>query len=261
MGSSVPAMAAGRNPCRGFGGVLYGAGLHYPYVEELAAAHPLWRRRYMNYYSNAYAVNQYLAAHGFAVLSVNYRLGIGYGRAFNEPERAGYAGAAEYQDVVAGAHFLQTWPGVDAQRIGIWGGSYGGYLTALALARDPGIFKAGVDLHGVHDWSLLLAAWVGKPEARYEKGDREKAMESAWNSSPDASIDGWRAPVLLIQGDDDRNVPFQQTIDLAKRLDAKGLPYEELVIPNEIHGFLRHASWLRVDEATVDFLTRNLGVP
>jgi dipeptidyl aminopeptidase/acylaminoacyl peptidase len=214
---------------------------------------------YMDYYSNAYAVNQYLAAHGFVVLSVNYRLGIGYGRAFNQPERAGYAGASEYQDVVAGAHFLQTLPGVDAKRIGIWGGSYGGYLTALALARDAQIFKAGVDLHGVHDWSLLLAASVGKREARYEKGDLDKAMQSAWNSSPDAGIDGWKAPVLLIQGDDDRNVPFQQTIDLARRLDAKGLPYEELVIPNEIHGFLRHASWLRADEATVDFLTRQLG--
>jgi len=213
---------------------------------------------YMDYYSNAYAVNQYLATHGFVVLSVNYRLGIGYGRAFHQPEHAGFAGAAEYQDVVAGARFLQALPGVDGQRIGIWGGSYGGYLTALALARNAEIFKAGVDLHGVHDWSRLLDDWVGKGASRYEKGDREKAMEVAWNSSPDASIEGWRGPVLLIQGDDDRNVPFQQTVDLARRLDARGVRYEELVIPNEIHGFLRHASWLRVDEATVDFLTRNL---
>jgi dipeptidyl aminopeptidase/acylaminoacyl peptidase len=213
---------------------------------------------YMDYYSNAYAVNQYLSTHGFVVLSVNYRLGIGYGRAFHQPEHAGFAGAAEYQDVVAGARFLQALPGVDGQRIGIWGGSYGGYLTALALARNAEIFKAGVDLHGVHDWSRLLDDWVGKGASRYEKGDREKAMEVAWNSSPDASIEGWRGPVLLIQGDDDRNVPFQQTVDLARRLDARGVRYEELVIPNEIHGFLRHASWLRVDESTVDFLTRNL---
>jgi dipeptidyl aminopeptidase/acylaminoacyl peptidase len=214
---------------------------------------------YMDYYSNAYAVNQYLATHGFVVLSVNYRLGIGYGRAFNQPEHAGFAGAAEYQDVVAGARFLQSLAGVDAQRIGIWGGSYGGYLTALALARNADIFKAGVDLHGVHDWSRLLDEWAGKVSSRYEKGDREKAMEVAWNSSPDASIEGWRAPVLLIQGDDDRNVPFQQTVDLARRLDAHGIHYEELVIPDEIHGFLRHAAWLRVDEATVSFLTRTLG--
>ena len=112
--------------------------------------------RYMDYYSNAYAVNQYLAAHGFVVLSVNYRLGIGYGLAFHHPEHAGFAGASEYQDVVAGARFLQSLHGVDGARIGVWGGSYGGYLTALALARNSDIFKAGVDLHGVHDWSRLM---------------------------------------------------------------------------------------------------------
>jgi dipeptidyl aminopeptidase/acylaminoacyl peptidase len=215
---------------------------------------------YMDYYSNGYAVNQYLAAHGFVVLSVNYRLGIGYGREFHHPEHAGYAGAAEYQDVVAGAHFLQALPSVDGKRIGIWGGSYGGYLTALALARNSDLFKAGVDLHGVHDWSRLMDELTGKQGTRYEKGDREKAMEIAWNSSPDAGLDGWKSPVLLIQGDDDRNVPFQQTVDLARRLEERNLPFEELVLPNEIHGFLRHASWLRADEATADFLSRALGV-
>jgi dipeptidyl aminopeptidase/acylaminoacyl peptidase len=214
---------------------------------------------YMDYYSNAYAVNQYLAAHGFVVLSVNYRLGIGYGRSFHHPEHAGYAGAAEYQDVVAGARFLQSLPDVDAKRIGIWGGSYGGYLTALALARNSDLFKAGVDLHGVHDWSRLMDELAGKAATRYEKGDREKATEVAWTSSPDSQLDGWKSPVLLIQGDDDRNVQFQQTIDLARRLEARNLPFEELVLPNEIHGFLRHASWLRADEATADFLTRTLG--
>jgi len=216
---------------------------------------------YLEYYGNAYAVNQYLAAHGFVVLSLNYRLGIGYGRKFHQPDHAGYAGAAEYQDVLAGAHFLQSLRNVDAKRIGIWGGSYGGYLTALALARNSDLFKAGVDIHGVHDWSRFMDDWVGKAATRYEKGDREKAMEVAWNSSPDAGIDGWRSPVLLIQGDDDRNVPFQQSIDLARRLEARNLSYEELVIPNEIHGFLRHSSWLRVDEAAASFLARNLGVP
>jgi dipeptidyl aminopeptidase/acylaminoacyl peptidase len=215
---------------------------------------------YMDYYSNAYAVNQYLAAHGFVVLSVNYRLGIGYGRAFHQPEHAGYAGAAEYQDVVAGAHFLQSLPSVDGKRIGIWGGSYGGYLTALGLARNSDLFKSGVDLHGVHDWSRLIDELAGKPVTRYEKGDREKAIEVAWNSSPTAQLDGWKSPVLLIQGDDDRNVQFQQTVDLARRLEVRNLPFEELVLPNEIHGFLRHASWLRADEATANFLSRTLGV-
>jgi len=213
---------------------------------------------YMDYYSNAYAANQYLANHGFVVLSVNYRLGIGYGRRFQQPDHGGPTGAAEYQDVVAGAHFLQHVEGVDADRIGMWGGSYGGYLTALALARNSDIFKAGVDFHGVHDWSHL-PDWIGKPEVRYEQGDREAALNVAWTSSPDSSVDRWKSPVLLIQGDDDRNVPFQQTIDLARRLKARHLPFEELVLPNEIHGFLRHASWLKADSATAEFLARKLG--
>lgn len=216
---------------------------------------------YMGGYSNSYAVNQYLAAHGFVVLSVNYRLGIGYGRAFHHPEHAGYAGAAEYQDVVAGAQYLQTLPTVDRKRIGIWGGSYGGYLTALALARNSELFKSGVDLYGVHDWSRLLDEITGKPVTRFEKGDREKALEVAWNSSPVAQMDGWKSPVLLIHGDDDRNVQFQQTIDLARRLEERSVPFEELVIPNEIHGFLRHASLVKADEATARFLARTLGVP
>ncbi|HET6905812.1 MAG TPA: prolyl oligopeptidase family serine peptidase, partial [Rhodanobacteraceae bacterium] len=213
---------------------------------------------YMDYYSNSYAVNQYLAARGFTVLSVNYRLGIGYGHAFHHPDHWGPTGASEYQDVLAGAKFLQRQDGVDAQRIGIWGGSYGGYLTALALARDSGIFKAGVDMHGVHDWSRFIDLWFGKPEARYEQGDRKEAIKVAWQSSPDADIASWKSPVLLIQGDDDRNVHFFQTVDLARRLQKQGVPYEELVLPNEIHGFLRHASWLEADQATVNFLDEKL---
>ena len=216
---------------------------------------------YMDYYSNAYAVNQYLANHGFTVLSVNYRLGIGYGHAFHHPEHAGPAGAAEYQDVVAGAKFLQEVPGVDANRIGIWGGSYGGYLTAMGLARNSDIFKAGADMHGVHDWSRFMDTWYGKRAKRYETGDFDAAMKSAFESSPIASIDTWKSPVLLIQGDDDRNVNFVQMIDLVNRLDAHHVPFEQIVIPNEIHGFLRWHSWLEADSASADFLAKKLGAP
>ena len=108
---------------------------------------------YSDYYSNAYALNQYLASRGFIVLSINYRLGIGYGYEFHRPPHAGAQGATEYQDVRAAGEYLRTLPQVDPSRIGIYGGSYGGYLSALALARDSGLFAAGVDIHGVHDWA------------------------------------------------------------------------------------------------------------
>jgi dipeptidyl aminopeptidase/acylaminoacyl peptidase len=214
---------------------------------------------YMDYYSNSYAVNQYLAAHGFTVLSVNYRLGIGYGWDFQHAPQGGPAGSSEYQDVASGARFLQATAGVDARRIGIWGGSYGGLLTALGLARNSDIFKAGVDFHGVHDWSRTVARQFGARTDRYEKGDLAQAMETAFKASPDADIATWTSPVLLIQGDDDRNVRFAETIDLARRLEAKGVDFDELVIPDEIHGFLRYASWLKADTATADYLTRKLG--
>jgi dipeptidyl aminopeptidase/acylaminoacyl peptidase len=213
---------------------------------------------YMDYYSNAYAVNQYFANHGYVVLSVNYRLGIGYGHDFHHPDHAGAAGAAEYQDVVAGAKFLQALGDVDPGKIGIWGGSYGGYLTAMGLARNSDIFKAGVDLHGVHDWSSYIGMRLGKQPKRYEEGDTKDAIKVAFESSPVASMNSWRSPVLLIQGDDDRNVYFAQTIDLARRLEDRHVRFEQLVIPNEIHGFLRWQSWLTADTATADFFARTL---
>jgi dipeptidyl aminopeptidase/acylaminoacyl peptidase len=211
---------------------------------------------YMDYYSNAYAVNQYLANHGYVVLAVNYRLGIGYGHDFNNPPHAGPWGASEYQDVQAGATFLRALPEVDASKIGIWGGSYGGYLTALALARNSDVFKAGVDLHGVHNWIADIGSELTNQQLHYEKGDIKQALDVAWQSSPVASMATWKSPVLLIQGDDDRNVHFHETVDLARRLADHRVSFEELVFPDEIHGFLRHATWLTADRATVDYFDR-----
>jgi dipeptidyl aminopeptidase/acylaminoacyl peptidase len=213
---------------------------------------------YFDYYSNSYAVNQYLADHGFVVLSVNYRLSIGYGHDFHYPGHWGPTGAAEYRDVLAGAKWLQRDPGVDPRRIGIWGGSYGGYLTALALARNSDIFKAGVDMHGVHDWSMFVGDWLGKPIERYQMPDMAALRRIFWLSSPDSAIATWKSPVLLIQGDDDRNVHFHQMVDLVRRLQRHHVPYQELVIPDEIHVFLRYHSWLEADEATAKFFTREL---
>ena len=215
---------------------------------------------YMQYYYNAYGINQYLASKGYTVLSVNYRLGIMYGRAFREPPKSVWRGASEYQDVVAGAKFLQTLDNVDPQRIGLWGGSYGGFLTAMGLARNSDIFKAGVDFHGVHDWATFLSIWAEEAEAKNAgvAPDAKEARELAFKSSPVASISNWRSPVLLIQGDDDRNVPFQQTTDLVEKLRAQNVAFEELIIPDEIHDLLRWNDWVRAYRATAEFFGRRL---
>jgi dipeptidyl aminopeptidase/acylaminoacyl peptidase len=209
---------------------------------------------YMDYYHNAYAMNQYLASRGYVVLSVNYRLGIMYGRAFREAANASWRGASEYKDIVAGAKYLQTLPIVDAKKIGLWGGSYGGYLTALGLARNSDLFAAGVDFHGVHDWSVFLPRWENRPAAP----DAKEAEKLAFESSPDASVRTWNSPVLLIHGDDDRNVPFGQTVELAQRLREANVRFEELVFPDEIHGFLMWKSWTRAYGATAEFFDRML---
>ncbi len=188
---------------------------------------------------------------------MNYRLGIGYGDSFHNPAHPGPWGASEYQDVKAGGEYLQSLPAVDARRIGIWGGSYGGLLTALALARSSDIFKAGVDMHGVHNWIADYGSALNDAQLRYEKGDIKQALDVAWKSSPVASISTWKSPVLLIQGDD-RNVRFHETVDLARRLSAAGVPFEELVLPDETHGFLRYRSWLTADSATVHYFDRQL---
>ena len=215
---------------------------------------------YMQYYHNAYAQNQYLASKGYTVLSVNYRLGIMYGRAFREPPNSVWRGASEYQDVVAGARFLQTLDKVDPQRVGLWGGSYGGFLTAMGLARNSDIFKAGVDFHGVHDWADFLPMWAAEAEGTNADTapDIKEARELAFKSSPVASVAKWRSPVLFVHGDDDRNVPFQQTTDLVEKLRAQNVTFEELIIPDEIHDLLRWRDWVRAYRATAEFFDRKL---
>jgi dipeptidyl aminopeptidase/acylaminoacyl peptidase len=207
---------------------------------------------YMDYYHNAYAMNQYLASRGYVVLAVNYRTGIMYGRHFRQPPDGGPRGGAEYKDIVAAGKYLQSLPNVDAKRIGLWGGSYGGYLTAMGLAHDSDMFAAGVDLHGVHDWSDF------HEEIPADVPDHDAAVKLAFQSSPNAAIATWKSPVLLIQGDDDRNVPFSQTVDLLQRLRAQKVHVEELIFPDEIHGFLLFKTWIKAYGATEDFFGREL---
>src|SRR6266404_3591722 len=203
---------------------------------------------YMYYYSNSYAMNQYLASRGYVVLALNYRSGIGYGRAFREaPGRAG-RGAKEYEDVVAAGKYLRTRSDVDGKRIGLWGGSYGGYLTALGLGRNSDLFAAGVDIHGVHDWPT--DNWDGKNIS-------PELTKLAHDSSPMTAVNTWKSPVLFIHGDDDRNVYFTQTVDLAARLRERGVEIEQLIFPDEVHDFLLHRHWLEAYQAASDFFDRH----
>ena len=198
--------------------------------------------------------NQYLASQGYVVLSVNFRSGTGYGLEFREALNYGATGASEYNDVVGAALYLRGRADVDPARIGLWGGSYGGYLTAMGLARASDLFAAGVDVHGAHDWNLVIRNF----QPGYDPVARPEIARRAFESSPMAFLDGWRSPVLLIHGDDDRNVPFAESVTLIEELRARDVTVEQLVFPDEVHGFLLHERWVRAFRAASDFFERRL---
>ena len=211
---------------------------------------------YSSYYNNAYAFNQHLASKGYVVLAVNYRSGIGYGMEFREALNYGASGASEYNDVVGAGRYLASRNDVDAKRIALWGGSYGGFLTAMGLARNSDMFAAGVDFHGVHDWNVGIRTFV--PSYNTLANPRDSLL--AFRSSPLAAVGTWRSPVLVIHGDDDRNVSFAETVTLVEQLRDRGVDVEQLVLPDEVHGFLRYASWMQAYTAASEFLDRKLGV-
>jgi dipeptidyl-peptidase 4 len=199
---------------------------------------------YRHFYHMAYAVDQWLVSQGYIVMSVNYRSGVGYGRSFRTAANTGGRGNSEYGDVLAAGKWLQARPDVDPKRVGIWGLSYGGVLTAQALARNSDIFVAGVDLAGVHLW-----------------GNSLEPNDISYQSSAIGAIDGWKSPVLLVHGDDDRNVAFQQTTGLVQLLRARNIHYELIVFPDDVHDSLLHSRWIytfkRMDEFLKKFVIGN----
>jgi dipeptidyl aminopeptidase/acylaminoacyl peptidase len=216
-----------------------------PVRQMLLGWHP------MDAYAFMYGMNEYLANEGYVVLSVNYRGGIGYGLNFREAENFGPGGASELNDIIGAALYLRSRPDVDPKRIGIWGGSYGGLMTALGLAREPDLLAAGVDYAGVHDWRAMLSSLPGF-------GMNSPAAQTAFDSSAMATIERWRAPVLVVHADDDRNVPFDQSVELVKALRKQGVEPEQVIIPDEIHDLLRHNSWLTLFGSADDFFKRKL---
>jgi len=196
---------------------------------------------YMYFYNMAYAINQYFCNQGYIVMSVNYRSGIGYGREFRSAPNCGSRGSAEYQDVQTAGKYLQAHANVDPERIGLWGLSYGGILTAMGLSRNSDIFSAGVDIAGVH-----------------LRGSSLDPDNVSFQSSAVSTIEKWTSPVLLVHGDDDRNVNFSQTTGLVQLLRAQDIYYELIVFPDEVHDFLVLDKWLITFNAADDFFQRFL---
>ena len=159
--------------------------------------------------------------------------------------------------MLAAGRWLASQPGVDPNKIGIWGGSYGGLLTGQALSRNSDLFKTGVGIHGVYDWSWPSPIKGHLSPSTYFGVD-EKDRDQARASSPVGHVDTWRSPVLLIHGDEDMNVDVVETVDLAQRLRERGVDVRTLILPGEAHDFIRHSSWLKVWRATDAYFLEKL---
>jgi len=210
---------------------------------------------YSGYYSNAFALQHYFASQGYIAMMINYRSGIGYGTEFREAENYGITGASEVNDLLGAGEYLAARSDVDPNRIALWGGSYGGYLTAHGLSRRSDLFAVGVDIHGVHNWNTELPTFAGW----YNQNHYPEIAALALQSSPEAYLDGWKSPVLLIHGDDDRNVPFSESVVLSEQLRDRDVYFEQLIFPDEVHGFLLHDNWVKCQEATFEFINRYIG--
>jgi dipeptidyl aminopeptidase/acylaminoacyl peptidase len=233
----------GGHPARGPAILFFHGG---PTRQMLLGWHP------MDAYAYMYGLNQYFANEGYVVLSVNYRGGSGYGLDFRQPKNFGARGSSEDNDIVGAAKYLASRPDVDPARIGIWGGSYGGLMTALGLSRHSDLLAAGVDYAGVHDWST---------DGSRRGAGSAKDAELAFQASPMAAIGTWKSPVLLIHADDDRNVSFSQTVELVEGLRKHNIEFEQIILPDEIHDLLRADSWNRFFHAADDFFARHLQSP
>jgi dipeptidyl aminopeptidase/acylaminoacyl peptidase len=193
------------------------------------------------FYQWTYAMSEYFANKGYIVLSVNYRAGTGYGRAFRTPAESRDRGNSEYRDILAAGLWLKARPDVDAERLGVWGLSYGGWLTGQALSRNSDVFKAGMIFAGVQMRSASL-----------------DPTNLAYQSSPAYNIEKWTSPVLIVHGDDDRNVEFSQTVGLVQLLRAHDVTHEVIIYPNDTHYYQIHERWVKAFRATDAFFDRYL---
>jgi dipeptidyl aminopeptidase/acylaminoacyl peptidase len=217
-----------------------------PRRQMLLGFHP------MGAYNWMYAFNQSLVAKGYIVLSVNYRGGIGYGQAYREAKDFGPGGGSEINDLLGAVSYLQSRKDIDPQRIGIWGMSYGGLMTALGLSRASDSIAAGVDIAGLYNWDSFLRS-IELPT------DGAEEARIAIASSPIATIDKWKSPVLLIQADDDRNVPSSQATELMRDLRKYDISHDVLMIPNEIHDMARYGAWMQAFDGASAYLDAHLG--
>lgn len=195
----------------------------------------------MHAYAVFYGFHQYLLQRGYAVVAVDYRGSIGYGRAFRQAQYMDLGGR-DLDDVLGAVRYLRRIEDVEIGRIGLWGISYGGYLTLQALVQAPGAFDAGVDVAGVADW----VDWATDPGGLWidgRMGDPAVSAELYRQRSPLHFAERLSSPLLILHGTADRNVPVLQAFKLTDALVGAGKPFDLMIYPGEQHAFVRSRTW------------------
>jgi dipeptidyl aminopeptidase/acylaminoacyl peptidase len=208
------------------------------------------------------ATIQHLVNHGYAVLGANNRGSSGYGKTFFHMDDRNH-GESDLQDIVWGRKYLEGVEGIDPDRIGIMGGSYGGFMVAAALAFEPEAFDAGINIFGVTNWLRTLESippwWGSFRDALYdEMGDPATDRERLRRISPLFHADHITQPMLVIQGANDPRVLQVESDELVEAARANGATVEYVLFPDEGHGFAKRANRITASEAYVNFLDQYL---
>ncbi len=207
-------------------------------------------------YGVYYGFHQYLLQKGYVVLSVDYRGSIGYGRDFMQGHYMDLGGK-DCEDVIRGAEYLSSLNFVDPQRFGVWGLSYGGYLTLQSIIKYPEMFKAAINVAGVDDWN----DWAKDPDGWWiqgRMGDPQDHKQLYYQSAPINFVDKIKTPLLILHGTADYNVPFYESVRLVDALIKKGKIFELMIYPGEDHYFIWSYTWKDVFQRAENFFEKYL---
>ncbi len=210
-----------------------------------------------------FSLIQYLTNHGYAILAVNNRGSSGYGQTFYKLDDQNH-GENDLMDCVYGKKYLQSLDYIDADRIGIIGGSYGGYMTMAAMTFKPDEFKVGVNLFGVTNWLRTLKSippyWSSIKNALYAEMGDPAAADSVrlYNISPLFHASNVKNPVMVLQGANDPRVLQVESDEIVEAIKKNGVPVEYVIFPDEGHGFVKKENEIKGYKAILDFLEKYL---
>jgi dipeptidyl aminopeptidase/acylaminoacyl peptidase len=205
---------------------------------------------------------QYFVNHGYAILAVNNRGSSGYGKSYYKMDNRNH-GDKDLKDCVWGKKWLASQSYIDPNKIGIYGGSYGGFMSLAGIIQYPNEFKVGVDLFGVTNWLRTLKSvppsWESFKKALYEEmGDPEKDSVRLHNISPLFNTDKIKTPLLVLQGSNDPRVLPVESDEIVAGARKNGTPVEYVLFPDEGHGFRKKENQIKAAKVTLDFLDKYL---